>query len=97
MKGRKGGQVNGVGRGREGSQEGEEGKWLGGAGTSAQDHTLGPLSQICGFCKLQMSLVQGIRFCQDELICRGELMGWTERHKTIEREVKLPLYESYQE
>lgn len=45
---------------------------------------------ICGFCKLQMLLVQGVRFCQDELICRGELMGWTERHKTKEREVKLP-------
>lgn len=56
----------------------------------AQDHVLGPLSWICGFCKLQMLLVQGIWFCQDELICRGELMGWTERHKTKEREVKLP-------
>lgn len=39
-----------------------------------------------------MPLVQVTGFCQDELICRGELMGWTERHKTKEREVKLPLH-----
>lgn len=56
-----------------------------GAGAVAQDHILSPLSWICGFCKLYMPLVQGIGFCQDELICRGELMGWTERHKTKER------------
>lgn len=64
-----------------------------GAWTVAQDHVLGPLSWIYGFCKLQMLLVQGIWFYRDELICRGEPMGWTERHKTKEREVKLaPLY-----
>lgn len=50
----------------------------------AQDHVLGPLSWICGLCKLQMPLVQGSRFCQDELISRGELMGWRQRHKTKE-------------
>lgn len=33
---------------------------------------------------------RGIRFCQDGLICRRDVMGWTERHKTKAREARLP-------